>query len=325
MSNTYILWLAIIDKHIKTVYLIYMDIRELRYFIAVAESGSISKAAEKLFVTQPNLSRQLMRLEEETGQKLLVRGNKKTVLTEAGRLLYKRATEITELMDKAQSELKSDGDKVSGKVTIGGGESYAVGLIAKAAKEVSDLYPDVKFDFFSGDTDAVTEKLDNGLVDFGILIEPSNLDKYDSLRLPLTDKWGVLMRKDSPLSSKEYVTRDDLDGLPLLFSVHSFKKNNVTAWFCRDIEKLNVVATYNLIYNASLMVEECMGYAVGLDGIINTSGESPLCFKRFYPTLETHLDVAWKKNGELSKAAKVFLDRLRTDVSGCDRDGSRVK
>ena len=287
----------------------------MRYFIAVAECGSISKAAEKLFITQPNLSRQLMKLEEETGQKLLIRGNKKSELTEAGRLLYKRATEITELMDRTQSELRSDGDEVFGTVCIGGGESYAVGLIAKAAKEVSDMFPGIKFDFFSGDTDAVTEKLDKGLIDFGILIEPSNLEKYNSLRLPLTDKWGILMRKDSPLSEKEYITKEDLNGLPLLFSVHSFKKNNVTAWFCKDLDKLNVVATYNLIYNASLMVEQGMGYAVGLKGIINTSGDSTLCFRPFFPILETHLDVAWKKNGELSKASKIFLERLISDLS----------
>lgn len=292
-----------------------MEIKELRYFIAVAECGSISKAAEKLFTTQPNLSRQLMKLEEETGQKLLIRGNKKSELTEAGRLLYKRATEITELVDRTHSELRSDGDEVFGTVCIGGGESYAVGLIAKAAKEVSDMFHGIKFDFFSGDTDAVTEKLEKGLIDFGILIEPSNLEKYNSLRLPLTDKWGILMRKDSPLSEKEYITKEDLNGLPLLFSVHSFKKNNVTAWFCKDLDKLNVVATYNLIYNASLMVEQGMGYAVGLKGIINTSGDSTLCFRPFFPILETHLDVAWKKNGELSKASKIFLERLISDMS----------
>lgn len=292
-----------------------MEIKELRYFIAVAECGSISKAAEKLFTTQPNLSRQLMKLEEETGQKLLIRGNKKSELTEAGRLLYKRATEITELVDRTHSELRSDGDEVFGTVCIGGGESYAVGLIAKAAKEVSDRFRGIKFDFFSGDTDAVTEKLEKGLIDFGILIEPSNLEKYNSLRLPLTDKWGILMRKDSPLSEKEYITKEDLNGLPLLFSVHSFKKSNVTAWFCKDLDKLNVVATYNLIYNASLMVEQGMGYAVGLKGIINTSGDSLLCFRPFFPILETHLDVAWKKNGELSKASKIFLERLISDLS----------
>lgn len=290
-----------------------MDIRELKYFIAVAESGSISKAAEKLYITQPNLSRQLQKLEDDLGQKLLVRGNKSTTLTEAGRLLYKRATEISELVEKTQSELKSDGDRISGTVCIGGGESYAVALIAMAAKRVEDRYPDVRFNFFSGDTDAVTEKLDNGLVDFGILIEPSDVSKYNSLRLPLTDRWGVLMKKDSPLAEKSYVTREDLDGIPLIFSAHAFKKNAVTEWFKKSVSEFNVTATYNLLYNASLMVEQGLGYAVGLDGIINTTGDSVLCFRPFEPLLETNLYVTWKKHGELPRAAKAFLDSL-TDL-----------
>ncbi len=297
-----------------------MEIRELRYFIAVAEYGSISKAAEKLFVTQPNLSRQMSKLEEETGQKLLVRGNKNTTLTEAGRLLYKRATEITELLDKTRSELMSDDETVCGTVCIGGGESHAVEIIAKAAKEVSDLYKGVKFNFFSGDTDAVIEKLDNGLVDFGVLIEPSDLKKYNSLRLPLTDRWGVLMRKDSPLAGKACVTAKDVEGLPLIFSVHSFKKNPITDWFGKNLQELNVVATYNLLYNASLMVGQGMGYAVGLDRLINTSGDSALCFRPFEPQLETHLDVAWKKQGELPKAAKIFLERLKSALSSYEEN-----
>lgn len=315
MSNTYILWLSIIDKHTNCGYHIIMDIRELKYFIAIADYGSITKAAEQLFVTQPNLSRQIQKLERETGKKLIERGSRQIVLTEAGRLLYKRACEISELFEKAQEELLSDGDNVSGTVTIGGGESYAVGLIAKAARAVITRYPSVKFDFFSGDTDAVCEKLDKGLVDFGVLIEPSTTEKYNCLRLPLTDTWGILARKDSPVSSKDRVSTSDLKGLPLIFSVHSFKKNPITERFGADLSDLNVVATYNLLYNASLMVEQGIGYAVGLDRIINVTGDSPLKFLPLDPPLETHLDVAWKKHGELSRAANAFLSCLRTILS----------
>ena len=289
-----------------------MDIRELKYFIAITDCGSITKAAEQLFVTQPNLSRQIQKLERETGKKLIERGSRQIVLTEAGRLLYKRACEISELFEKAQEELLSDGDNVSGTVTIGGGESYAVGLIAKAARAVITRYPSVKFDFFSGDTDAVCEKLDKGLVDFGVLIEPSTPEKYNSLRLPLTDIWGILARKDSSLAAKNNISARDLKGLPLIFSAHSFKKNPITDRFGASLSELNVVATYNLLYNASLMVEQGMGYAVGIDRIINVSGDSKLKFLPFDPPLETHLDVAWKKKGELSRAAKVFLSSLRT-------------
>ena len=268
-----------------------MEIRELNYFIAVAECGSISKAAQKLFITQPNLSRQLQKLEDELGQKLLIRGNKNTELSDAGKLLYKRAKEITELASKTRDELSSDNGELAGTVSIGGGESYAVELIARAAKDMKDDHPRVKFDFFSGDTDAVTEKLDKGLIDFGILIEPSDLTKYNSLRLPLKDTWGILARNDSPVANKSFVTPKDLQDLPLIFSVHSFKKNAITEWFDKTPEKLNVVATYNLLYNASLMVKQGIGYAVGLDKIVSTSSESGLKFIPFEPRLETRLDV----------------------------------
>lgn len=292
-----------------------MEIRELNYFIAVAECGSISKAAQKLFITQPNLSRQLQKLEDELGQKLLIRGNKNTELSDAGKLLYKRAKEITELASKTRDELSSDNGELAGTVSIGGGESYAVELIARAAKDMKDDHPRVKFDFFSGDTDAVTEKLDKGLIDFGILIEPSDLTKYNSLRLPLKDTWGILARDDSPVANKSFVTPKDLQDLPLIFSVHSFKKNAITEWFDKTPEKLNVVATYNLLYNASLMVKQGIGYAVGLDKIVGTSSESGLKFIPFEPRLETHLDVAWKKSAVLSRTSETFLKYLKNTLA----------
>lgn len=292
-----------------------MEIRELNYFIAVAECGSISKAAQKLFITQPNLSRQLQKLEDELGQKLLIRGNKNTELSDAGKLLYKRAKEITELASKTRDEISSDNGELAGTVSIGGGESYAVELIARAAKDMKDDHPRVKFDFFSGDTDAVTEKLDKGLIDFGILIEPSDLTKYNSLRLPLKDTWGILARDDSPVANKSFVTPKDLQDLPLIFSVHSFKKNAITEWFDKTPEKLNVVATYNLLYNASLMVKQGIGYAVGLDKIVGTSSESGLKFIPFEPRLETHLDVAWKKSAVLSRTSETFLKYLKNTLA----------
>ena len=292
-----------------------MEIRELNYFIAVAECGSISKAARKLFITQPNLSRQLQKLEEELGQKLLIRGNINTELSDAGKLLYKRAKEITELASKTRDELSSDNGELAGTVSIGGGESYAVELIARAAKDMKDDHPRVKFDFFSGDTDAVTEKLDKGLIDFGILIEPSDLTKYNSLRLPLKDTWGILARDDSPVANKSFVTPKDLQDLPLIFSVHSFKKNAITEWFDKTPEKLNVVATYNLLYNASLMVKQGIGYAVGLDKIVGTSSESGLKFIPFEPRFETHLDVAWKKSAVLSRTSETFLKYFKNTLA----------
>ena len=287
-----------------------MEFRVLRYFLAVAREESVSRAAEFLHITQPNLSRQIQNLEEEIGQQLFVRGSRKLVLTEAGILLRKRAEEILELYEKTEAELNAPSGQISGDVRIGGGESYAVQLIARVAKEIQSEHPNVKFHFYSGDTHDVTERLDKGLIDFGLLIEPADLSRYAYLRLPLTDVWGVLMRKDSPLAKKPCVHPEDLWDKPLIRSRHTMGSNGISGWFGRDAEQLNIVATYNLIYNASLMVAEGMGYAVGLDKLINTGGDSCLCFRPFEPRLESNLDIAWKKHQLFSKAGELFLHRL---------------
>ena len=288
-----------------------MELRELRYFMAVVKEESISKAAEVLFVTQPNLSRQMQNLEKEIGQPLFIRGSRKITLTDAGRLLYKRAEEILELYIKTENELNAPVKDISGEIYIGGGESYAMELIAKAIHDVQKEYPNIRFHLFSGDMVAISEKLDKGLIDFGIFIEPSNLDKYDYLRLPLTDIWGVLMRVDSPLADKEYITPKDLWDKPLIRSKHSLGKSMISDWFGKSAEELNIVATYNLLYNASILVEEGVGYAVGLDKLINTSGNSKLCFRPLYPKLESHLDIAWKKYQIFPKCAEIFLEYLK--------------
>ncbi|MDE7296631.1 MAG: LysR family transcriptional regulator [Clostridia bacterium] len=288
-----------------------MELRELKYFLAVAREESISKAAQALFVTQPNLSRQMQNLEKEIGQPLFLRGAKKITLTETGRLLRKRAEEILELYNKTENELASPTDDVSGDIYIGGGESYAMGLIAKAARAVQQEYPNVKYHLFSGDSGTISERLDKGLIDFGIFIEPFDLSKYEYLRLPLTDTWGVLMRKDSPLAEKEYITPQDLWDKPLIRSRQSLGKNMISEWFLKSTEELNIVATGNLLYNMSLLVEEGVGYAVCLDKIINTDGNANLCFRPLYPKLQSHLDVAWKKYQVFPKCAELFLKRLR--------------
>lgn len=287
-----------------------MDIRVLKYFLAVNREGSISRAADVLHITQPNLSRQLQNLEKEIGKPLFIRGNRRMVLTETGLLLRKRAEEIVELCEKTESELQTPTTELSGNIVIGGGESYAVQLIAKAVKRMQERHPHVQFHFYSSDTNDVMEKLDNGLIDFGILIEPADLSRYSYLRLPLTDTWGILMRKDSPLAGKDSLTPEDLWDVPLIRSKHSLGEGLITDWFRCDSSELNIVATYTLIYNASLLVEEGVGYAVGLDGLINTTGESCLCFRPFSPRLESYLDIAWKKYQVFPKVSQVFLELL---------------
>ena len=288
-----------------------MELRQLKYFLAVTREQSISKAAEALYTTQPNLSRQMQNLEKEIGQQLFIRGTKKITLTETGQLLRKRAEEIIELYNQTEAELDKPFSEVKGDVYIGGGESYAMGLIAQAIRLVQSDYPNVKFHLFSGDSATISERLDKGLINFGIFIEPFDLSRYDHLRLPLYDTWGVLMRKDSPLAAKERITPEDLWDKPLIRSRQSVGKNRISEWFIKTSDELNIVATGNLLYNMSLLVEQGVGYAVSLYKIINTSGNSNLCFRPLYPELISHLDIAWKKYQVFPKHIQIFLQRLQ--------------
>lgn len=285
-----------------------MELRQLKYFLAICQHGSISKAAQKLYVTQPNITRQIQSLEQELGQQLLVRGTKQIVLTQAGKLLQKRAQEISQLVDATLQELSSSIQNPCGCITIGGGESYAVELIAQTAKQLNAQYPKIRFEFHSGDTLDVTEKIDKGLLDFGILIEPNDLKKYDYIQLPYEDTWGVLMRKDSVLANKQQITTADLNDLPLILSKHSVAQNIVSKW-AKDTAEFNIVATYNLIYNASLMVKQGLGYAIGLDRLINTT-DTELCFRPLSPAVHSKLYVVWKNNVVLSDLAKLFVNTL---------------
>ena len=293
-----------------------MDIRILRYFLAVVREESISGAAESLHLTQPTLSRQLMDLEEELGVKLLNRGkkNQRITLTEEGMLLRRRAEEIVALTDKTISEFDSSQDIISGDIYIGGGETNAMRLIARVGKKLQADYPLIRYHLFSGNADDVAERLDRGLLDFGLFIGAANMERYNYLRLPDTDTWGLLMRKDSSLAGKESIRSKDLENIPLIVSRQSMVHNELSGWSGRDFDKLNIVATYNLVYNASLMVDEGFGYALCLDRLVYSADNNNFCFRPLEPRLETHLDIAWKKYQVLSKAADKFLETLQAEL-----------
>lgn len=292
-----------------------MELRVLRYFLAVAKEESITAASETLHVTQPTLSRQLMELEEEFGKKMFIRGNRKITLTDEGILLRKRAEEIVELVEKTETEITASDEIINGDIYIGGGETDAMRIIAHIVKKLQEKYPQVKYHLFSGNADDVTERLDRGLLDFGVVIEPANIQKYDYLKLPATDTWGVLMRKDSPLAQNTVIKPKDLHNIPLLCSRQSMVGKGISQWIGKDFEKLDIVATYNLVYNASLMVEEGIGYALSLDKLVNTTGNSALCFKPLEPKLEVGLNIVWKKSQVFSKAAKKFLEMLKSELN----------
>lgn len=288
-----------------------MEIRVLRYFLAIAQEQSISGAAEVLHLSQPTLSRQIKDMEDELGKQLLIRGNRKITLTEEGMILRKRAEEIIDLIQKTENEITLTDETISGNIYIGAGETDAIRSIAKIAKSLNIDYPQIHYHITSGDAVDIEDKLDKGLFDFGILLDHFDISKYNYLSLPMKNVWGVLMRRDSSLADKEYITPEDLYEKPLILSRQSIKRSELTSWFKKDISKLNILATYNLIYNASLMVDERMGYAIALDKLINTSGKSNLCFKPLNPKLEIGLSIVWKKYQIFSKASEKFLEKLK--------------
>ena len=300
-----------------------MDIRILRYFLAIAREGTITGAADFLHVSQPTLSRQLMDLESELGKTLFIRGKRKITLTDEGMLLRKRGQEIVDLLDRTEAEFLAPDEIVSGDVRIGGGETYAMRLIAKVVKDLQREYPHIKCHIFSGNAEDVTDRLDKGLIDFGVLIEHASVVKYESISLPDVDVWGVLMRKDSGLASHDAIVPEDLWDVPLICSRQAMDGKELSDWLKKDYEKLDIAATYNLLYNASILVEEGMGYALCLDKIVNVSGESALSFKPLKPRLEARLDIVWKKYQVFSKAARIFLVRLREAVLACNMQSTR--
>ncbi len=292
-----------------------MEIRVLKYFLAVAREGSITGAANSLHLTQPTLTRQLQDLEKELKQKLFIRGKHNIILTPEGMILRKRAQEIVDMVEKTEAEFQSIGDTISGDIYIGSGETDSMKYIAEIIKEIQTDYPNIKFHIQSGNAEDVTEKLDKGLLDFGILIQPVDLLKYDHLTLPEKDIWGVVMRKDSPLAKKKCIKLEDLKGLPLLNSRQATRKtsskNEFIEWFRGEYENMNTVATFNLVYNAAVMVKKGVGYAITLDKLVDISSESELCFRPLSPKLESGLDVVWKKYQLFSPAAKLFLEKMQ--------------
>ena len=293
-----------------------MEIRVLKYFLAVAREESILKAAETLHITQPTLSRQLMDLEQELGKKLFTRGSRRITLTEDGILLRRRAEEIIELIGKTENEIRTSDDNLSGDIYIGAGETEVMSCIAKLTKDIQNNYPDIHYHIFSGNEESVSERLDKGLIDFGILIDPKNIAKYEYVRLPQKDKFGVIMRKDSPLAENSALKRKDLWNVPLIMSAQVMDDEKVVeAMLGRKTEQLNITATYNLIYNASLLAEAGLGYVVGLDRLVNTSGGGKLCFKPIEPPFVVQPYVVWKKNHVFSKAAELFMSKLQEEFT----------
>lgn len=295
-----------------------MELRVLQYFLAVAREQSIVLAAKSLHLSQPTLSTQIKKLEEELGKQLFIRGGKgprRITLTEEGMILRKRAEEILELVHKTETEIASSDDMLMGDIYIGAGETDSIRLVARAAKQMQLRYPGIQFHISSGNAVYVKESLDRGLIDFGIIFGTMDMTSYHTLKLPATDTWGVLMRKDDPLAEKTSIRREDLWDLPLIVSQQESAGGQVLQWLKRDPAKLHITASYNLIYNASRLVDEGLGYALAFDKLIHTSGDSSLCFRPLNPPLETEMFVIWKKYQVFSKPVEKFIAILKESLA----------
>ena len=283
-----------------------MELRTLKYFIAVAKEANFTRAAEKLFMTQPALTRAIQSLEEELGQKLFVREKYSVKLTTDGLEFFQDATEMLSLFHKIETKFKTKGN-VYGDVYIGCAESAGMKYFARAAKNVHEKYPDVHFNLYSGNIEDIEFRLDKGLLDFYITLQSVDVSKYDSLIFPDRDTWGIILRRDDPLAEKKFFTVEDLIQLPLILSREALREEYPKI-FGKELEKFNVVATYNLIFNAAIMVREGLGYAISIDKLIN---DAELCFRPLEPELKSELQFIWRKDRFLTPQAQVLLDEMR--------------
>ena len=289
-----------------------MELRELEYFLAIIREESISKASRALHITQPALTRSLQNLEKEFGKQLIVRGYKKIRLTEDGQLLQSRAKEILQLAKRTQADIMSDHKVIEGDIYVISGETEALHFLTQAARNLAEKHPGVRFHVSSGDDNDVAEKLERGVVDFGLMFPPFDSSKYDSIRVDYADVWGILMKKDDPLAKKKAVTGSDLAGKPLIVQRNIYEENLAGSILGLDPAQISMAATYSLLYNGSLMVSDGIGYLLGLDNIINTSGNSDLCFRPLKPAVTDHIHICWRRHEALSGQAAALLEEMRT-------------
>ena len=285
-----------------------MDIRTMQYFLAVIREGTISAAAESLHVAQPSLSRQMKDLEVELGVMLFERGNRKITLTEEGQVLRRRAEELVRLMQLTQEEIAQVKHRLTGSIRIGAGESQAFRYFAETAAKVLKEHPDVQLYITSGDTQDLMDELDNGLIDFALIFTEFDREKYRSIQLPAADCFGVLMRGDNPLASKSEILLAELAEVPLMISRASRSYWESVA----ERKSLKIIGTYNLIFNASLLVESGACCALGFEKLINTTGDSPLCFRPLAGQKKTTGALIWKKYQTFSPAVQLFIDQIRS-------------
>ena len=291
-----------------------MEIRTLKYFLAVAREENMTRAAEQLHVTQPTLSKALRALEDELGKKLFTRRSFSIRLTEEGALLRNRAEDLVGMADKIEQEFVTLNDITGGDIYLGLAESYQIRYLAREIKTFRRQYPFLRYHITSGDTEQVTEKLDKGLLDFAVLAEKPDAGKYGYLVFPDADVWGLVFSKDDPLAEKERITAEDLKGLPLFCSEQSWQ-NDIPAWCGDTMPLLRLEGSFRLSYNGSMFAREGLGYLLTFEHLVDASPDSGLVFRPLFPRLETKLYLIWKKYPSFSPIAQRFLEQLKRSFS----------
>lgn len=287
-----------------------MDIRMLQYFLAVVQEENISKAADVLHVTQPTLSRQMSQLEDELGAQLFIRGRHLT-LTDAGSLLYRRAEEVSTLMEKIETEF-AEKTEVGGVIAIGSGGLAALQTISPVLDGFRRKYPKVQYRFYTNSAEHVKERLEQGLLDFGFLLGPIDVTKFDYIRMPEKERWGLLMQASHPLAHKDHITKEDLSDIPLITSDRLSIQKELATWLGKDLAKLNIFATYNIITNVAMLVDSGIAAALTIEGAVNLFEGSRMVFRPLYPELAMSSVLAWKKfHPDFSTAGK-FLAYLKS-------------
>lgn len=292
-----------------------MEIRVLRYFLAVVREESITKAAELLHITQPTLSRQIAQMEEEMGVKLFDRGTRKIVLTNEGLLLRRRAEEILELVDKTERELSAQDEMVEGTVSVGCGDLAAVQLLPELIRSFHERYPAVTFDLYTATADHIKDRMDRGLTDVGLLLEPINMEKYDYIRLNQREQWVVVMHPDSPLANLDRITPKDLKGVPLILPRRLNVRSELARWFGADFDKLNILLTSNLPSNSSIVVHHKLAYSIVVKGSISFWDKEKITYRPLSPELEATSVMAWKRHQPFALAAEKFIGYCKSTLS----------
>lgn len=292
-----------------------MELRVLRYFLTVVNEESITKAADALHITQPTLSRQLSQMEEDLGIKLFDRGSRKITLTSEGILLRRRAEEILQLVDKTEKEMTEQEKLVDGEISIGCGELASVHIVAELIKSFQERYPLVRYDIHTANADHIRERLDKGLTDIGLLLEPVDIEKYEFIRMNIKEKWVVLMRPDDPLAEKEAVTPKELSKHPVCLVKRTLVKNELASWFRNYFKKLHIQFTSNMSTNAAIMVKNGLTYALVLEGSLPYWNTEQICYRPLSPELTATSVLAWKRHQPQSLAATKFIEHIRQYLS----------